>query len=319
MFDPYGKVTVLEEDGVTLKAEPVGNPFTFTGRRLDQETGLMQFRFRYYDTGLGRFIGRDPLGYVDGFGLQGAYFVPFDTDPVGLLAAAETSRRIGQDDYELTFDWIPRTQRGFILQSVDVSIKCWGRIDGYEWTTSWLIYNVKVQYQEVFSVQLGGDDTHQWSANELPSSVKSLVCRCLIEKKFSAREYRSIEGVVSPNPAIRDFSDDFNQNNDGYGNMLGSTYSATQKIFGVQKKLNSNAFFFGVTPIGEPIQYWERFRWYLLKTSEFESQSDYTSSLGRVEKLADIPVPSAVPQPQSQPGANPFPLTGFGVRTGRRR
>lgn len=43
----------------------------------------MYFRARMYSTELGRFVSRDPLGYVDGYGLQGAYFVPFDADPFG--------------------------------------------------------------------------------------------------------------------------------------------------------------------------------------------------------------------------------------------
>jgi RHS repeat-associated protein len=44
----------------------VGNPFTFTGRELDAETGLMHFRARTYDPVQGRFKQRDPIGYVDG-------------------------------------------------------------------------------------------------------------------------------------------------------------------------------------------------------------------------------------------------------------
>jgi RHS repeat-associated protein len=86
-IDPYGKVTICNPDGsektgVARVCSAYGNPFFFTGRRNDDETrwfdsskpagkewqqGLMQFRFRYYDTGLGRFIGRDPLGYDGGF------------------------------------------------------------------------------------------------------------------------------------------------------------------------------------------------------------------------------------------------------------
>jgi RHS repeat-associated protein len=53
---------VLDGNGTprTVNESLYGNPWTFTGRRLDQETGLMYFRNRMYDTGLGRFIGRDP-------------------------------------------------------------------------------------------------------------------------------------------------------------------------------------------------------------------------------------------------------------------
>jgi RHS repeat-associated protein len=63
-YDPYGKVQILAADGVTVRtASAVGNPWTFTGRRLDGETGLMYYRARMYSTELGRFAGRDPIKY----------------------------------------------------------------------------------------------------------------------------------------------------------------------------------------------------------------------------------------------------------------
>ncbi len=40
----------------------VGNPYMYTGRRLDPETGFYQFRTRYYDPDMGRFISRDTIG-----------------------------------------------------------------------------------------------------------------------------------------------------------------------------------------------------------------------------------------------------------------
>jgi len=45
---------------------------------------LYYFRARYYDAQLGRFVGRDPLGYVDGMSLYQGYFVPGGVDPFGL-------------------------------------------------------------------------------------------------------------------------------------------------------------------------------------------------------------------------------------------
>jgi RHS repeat-associated protein len=66
-YSPYGEATILDAAGTTvLGASTIANPWTFTGRRLDAETGLMYYRARYYDAALGRFVGRDPLGYVDG-------------------------------------------------------------------------------------------------------------------------------------------------------------------------------------------------------------------------------------------------------------
>ncbi|MBI4603690.1 MAG: RHS repeat-associated core domain-containing protein, partial [Planctomycetes bacterium] len=43
-------------------ASPAGNPYLFTGRRYDPETGLYFYRTRYYDPALGRFISRDTIG-----------------------------------------------------------------------------------------------------------------------------------------------------------------------------------------------------------------------------------------------------------------
>jgi hypothetical protein len=37
-----------------------------------------------YSTERGRFLQRDPIGYVDGLNLYAAYFVPNDVDPTGL-------------------------------------------------------------------------------------------------------------------------------------------------------------------------------------------------------------------------------------------
>jgi len=39
----------------------IGNPYLFTGRRYDTETGLYHYRRRYYDLGIGRFVSRDPV------------------------------------------------------------------------------------------------------------------------------------------------------------------------------------------------------------------------------------------------------------------
>ncbi|HEX5155158.1 MAG TPA: RHS repeat-associated core domain-containing protein [Parafilimonas sp.] len=68
-YDPFGKQTIYDANNVILLVSAVGNTYLFTGRQIDKETGLYYFRARYYDAVTGRFLQRDPLGYVDGLGL----------------------------------------------------------------------------------------------------------------------------------------------------------------------------------------------------------------------------------------------------------
>jgi RHS repeat-associated protein len=42
-----------------------GNPYRYSGRRLDEETGLYYYRARYYAPAIGRFLQTDPVGYED--------------------------------------------------------------------------------------------------------------------------------------------------------------------------------------------------------------------------------------------------------------
>ena len=59
----YGTVTATDDaGGPKSAAAEVRNPWRFTGRRLDPETGLYHYRLRYYDPAQGRFVSRDPLG-----------------------------------------------------------------------------------------------------------------------------------------------------------------------------------------------------------------------------------------------------------------
>ncbi|HRS88498.1 MAG TPA: RHS repeat-associated core domain-containing protein [Smithellaceae bacterium] len=44
----------------------IRQPFTYTAREFDPETGLYYYRARYYDAKVGRFITRDPIGFDGG-------------------------------------------------------------------------------------------------------------------------------------------------------------------------------------------------------------------------------------------------------------
>jgi RHS repeat-associated protein len=78
VYDSFGKLT---SSGGTII-----NPYRFTGRELDSETGLYYYRARYYDPSIGRFINEDPIGFAGGFNFY-AYVRnnPINwVDPLGL-------------------------------------------------------------------------------------------------------------------------------------------------------------------------------------------------------------------------------------------
>ena len=53
-YDAYGNI--LQQTGT------VENPYTYTGREYDSETGLYYYRARYYDPRTGRFLQKDRMG-----------------------------------------------------------------------------------------------------------------------------------------------------------------------------------------------------------------------------------------------------------------
>ena len=69
-YDAYGKPIIYTADFDTLAASAVENVLMFTGRRWDAESSIYYYRYRYMHPELGRFLGRDPLGYVDGMNIR---------------------------------------------------------------------------------------------------------------------------------------------------------------------------------------------------------------------------------------------------------
>jgi RHS repeat-associated protein len=78
-LDSFGKQTA--------SSGSLTNPFQYTARELDSETGLYYYRARYYDSNTGRFLSEDPLrfgGDTDNF-YADVGNDPIDaTDPYGL-------------------------------------------------------------------------------------------------------------------------------------------------------------------------------------------------------------------------------------------
>lgn len=88
-YSPNGELGTAP-DGSALAAPPTGSPFGYTGRQYDPETGLWQYRARYYHPQLGQFLSTDPIGTKDDPNLY--LYVGNDpvnrTDPTGNESAA---------------------------------------------------------------------------------------------------------------------------------------------------------------------------------------------------------------------------------------
>ncbi|MCK5111038.1 MAG: RHS repeat-associated core domain-containing protein [Arcobacteraceae bacterium] len=68
-YNSFGIMTMKDQNGGVIFNSNVNNTITFTGRRYDTESGLYYYRNRMYSATLGRFISKDPKGYVDGMNL----------------------------------------------------------------------------------------------------------------------------------------------------------------------------------------------------------------------------------------------------------
>ena len=103
-YDAYGEVSIMDSVGTPVPNSAVGNPYLFTGRRLDEESGLYYCRARYYSVERGRFLQRDPLWYVDGMNLY-EYVISnpiIYRDPFGMKVTVieKDDDKIGGYEYE---------------------------------------------------------------------------------------------------------------------------------------------------------------------------------------------------------------------------
>jgi RHS repeat-associated protein len=73
-YSVYGQVAASDPNFTA-------NPYLFTGRRFDYETGLYYYRARYYNPYIGRFLQTDPVGYADGIN----WYAYCGNNPVGMV------------------------------------------------------------------------------------------------------------------------------------------------------------------------------------------------------------------------------------------
>jgi RHS repeat-associated protein len=144
LYDGKGNVTALLnaniEVAASYKYDPFGRlqagagvyqPFLFSTKPYDPQTGLSYYGFRYYSPDMGRWLTRDPLG--EGGGLNLYAFVSNNPvnkiDPVGLWewpwedAASKTAENLAKDEGKAkVLETLAKSQypvRKDILEEVD--------------------------------------------------------------------------------------------------------------------------------------------------------------------------------------------------------
>ena len=117
-YSAYGKPIFLDAAANLLnpQASAIGNPYLFAGRRMDEETDLYYYRARMYDAELGRFVGRDPIGYLGGINLYGyVENSPIDRkDPYGLKMSQNKCEFVCTVGYLFCCAWAGESGVGFI-------------------------------------------------------------------------------------------------------------------------------------------------------------------------------------------------------------
>jgi RHS repeat-associated protein len=85
-YDSFGQITNETHSDVEFR-------FGYTGRELDSETGLYYNRARYYDPAVGEFVSEDPIGFAAGDGNLSRYVGNnplFYLDPTGFCGVGSS-------------------------------------------------------------------------------------------------------------------------------------------------------------------------------------------------------------------------------------
>ena len=90
------------------------NPFTYTGREYDSETGLYFYRARYYDAHAGRFINEDPIGFAGGINL----FAYVGNSPINFIDPSGTSWNPSKNFPQMAIPDVWRRTINYIIELV---------------------------------------------------------------------------------------------------------------------------------------------------------------------------------------------------------
>jgi hypothetical protein len=183
----------------------------FTGLR--NEGDLVFARGRYLSPGLGRWIGRDPAGYVDGSSLYLSYFVPNKADPSGFKE--EDISIIGRmwiDGSAIYSNWgeFSTNWLGFAYDPVAYRAFLFGGVFlGDQGSTSTLDYKFRVQHEKTFKVEckckkikILDRSVNSWTGKEGPFQAEPAVFYGEKEVNVSEDEINISYGIYGHPPQI---------------------------------------------------------------------------------------------------------------------
>ncbi|MHC4531698.1 MAG: RHS repeat domain-containing protein, partial [Planctomycetota bacterium] len=127
-YDAYGQPYFFDTNGTDISQSAIDNPYLFTARRYDDETGLYYFRTRYLHPHRGRFISPDTIGiWGDPANLGNAYTYVANSpashvDPFGFQSGIDLSGPRGKRKKTYVFKYRPQHLEG--LKKAHIMISC---------------------------------------------------------------------------------------------------------------------------------------------------------------------------------------------------
>ncbi|MFN7840323.1 MAG: RHS repeat domain-containing protein [Pirellula sp.] len=201
-YTAYGQPTILNASGAVLTSSAIGNRYTYTGREWDETLGLHHFRARWMSPLAGRFLGRDPIGYISGWLLYRGLFPLRGIDPLGLFDR-ENPGDLPGDYYDKDggcrwerHHWFP------VQHQTDIEFKCKKsrfKIDAF--TTPLMICWGK--YKDC--------DAHGWLHNDRRPKWNDKVKQILDQSRTCCDFILAMAGEISS--AYSELQDEFNPRN----------------------------------------------------------------------------------------------------------
>ncbi len=177
-YDVFGKRTILAANGTTVRTtSSYNNPYGYTSRRHDEESGLMYYRARYYDPETSEFVSQDPMEYVDGASVYRGYFLIRGIDPFGLLSLSSETEATWPENRERTTVGVGE----YIVITAEGTLGCE--------VVSWRSWGDAVNHR--FTHPTDKDETIRWFAGEREGTVRITVaddCGCEATINFTVIE-----------------------------------------------------------------------------------------------------------------------------------